>query len=141
MSSAALTPRVRVMLACEKILARGFTDDVFDLKGIHYALRTLRFPFVATRLWLFLVLSSPRPGRFPGTVRVIHDRSDRTVFEADLNPVSEFPGDQAFHFATLRLRCRFREPGRYTIQLSFSHKMSTDVVKGEMPFYVLEEGE
>ena len=43
MSSAALTPRVRVMLACERIRVREVADGVFDLKGVHYTLRAAQF--------------------------------------------------------------------------------------------------
>jgi len=137
MASAAVTPRVRAMLACQGIRSVG--DAVYDLKGVHYGQTIAEFPFAPRRLSLFLVLASPRAGRFPAMIRIIHDRTDHTAFMTHIDPV--FDQDEELKFFRIRLRCRFRVPGRYTIQVTFLRTTSSDVVKGEIPFdVVIEEG-
>jgi hypothetical protein len=141
MASAALTPRVRAALVCEGIKPSKLEDGVFDLKGVRYAVRAPAFPFVPSRLWVFLVLSSPRKGRFPGTVRIVHDRTDRVVFMAHMEPAPEFQQEHDFQPVWLPLRCSFPEPGRYTIQVCFFQPAAGDVVKAEVPIDVqAEEG-
>src|SRR4051812_33057164 len=90
MASAALMPRVRTAVVCEGIKPSQIEDGVFNLKGVRYDVSASAFPFQPSRLWLFLVLSSPRTGRFPGTVRIIHDHTERMIFMAHLEPVPKF---------------------------------------------------
>jgi hypothetical protein len=141
MASAALTPRVRAALVCEGVKPSKVEGGVFDLKGVRYAVSAPGFPFTPSRLWLFLMLSSPRKGRFPGTVRVIHDRTDRVIFMAHMEPAPEFQQEHEFRPLWLRLRCSFPEPGRYTIQVGFFQRTGGDVVKAEVPFDVVAEEE
>ena len=77
MASAAVTPRVRAMLVCQGIRRSNLEDAAYDLKCVHYALKAASFSHVPSRLWLFLVLSSPRNGRFPGGVSIVNDRTNR----------------------------------------------------------------
>jgi hypothetical protein len=139
MASAALTPRVRTAVVCERIRPSKVEDLVFDLKGVRYAVSAGAFPFLRSRLWLFLMLSSPRTGRFPGNVRMIHDRVDRVIFMMNMEPSPEFEREPAFVPVLMPLRCAFPEPGRYTIQVCFLQPTGSDIVKAEVPFNVLAE--
>src|SRR5260370_33780522 len=93
MAAAALTPRVRIMAVCDRDRESKTEAAVFDLKGVRQEITANGFPFVPSRLWLFLVLSSPRPGDYPGYVRVISAGTDRTVFYANLEPRPVFALD------------------------------------------------
>ena len=81
MSSSALTPRVRMMAVCDGIHESKTEDSVFNLKGVRQAIAAHAFPFVPARLWLFVLLSIPRAGEYPGYVRVVNEknRSDRIL--------------------------------------------------------------
>jgi hypothetical protein len=109
---------------------------VYDLKGVHYGQTIAKFPFAPRRLWLFLVLTSLRVGRFPGMIRVIHDRTEHTAFMTHIDPVFD---QEELKFFRIRLRCWFRVPGRYMIQVTFLRTTSSDVVKGDIPFDVVSE--
>jgi len=128
------------MVVCERIKSSTIEDGVFDLKGVRYGMRASSFPCMPSRLWLFLILSSPRKGRFPGTVQIVQNQTDRVLFIAHMIPDPEFHGDDEFQPVRMRLRCQFPQPGRYTIQVCFFQANSSDVVKAEQPFHVEEEG-
>jgi hypothetical protein len=92
------------------------------------------FPFAATRLWLFMVLSSPRPGTYPGYVRVIDDGTDKAIFFAHLAPHPRFAADGESLAAAARLKCSFPHAGQYTVQVWFYQERGGDVLKAELPF-------
>jgi hypothetical protein len=137
MAAAALTPRVRVMVVCDAIKPSRIEADVFDLKGVRGHLTAASFPFVPPRLWLFLLLSSPRPGDYPGYIVVTNDRTGKAIFHGKIAPV--FQEEFELLPVLMQLRCKFLEPGRYTIQVCFFQEETADVVKGEQPLYILEE--
>ncbi len=136
---AALTPRVRTLLACEGVKPSQVEEHVFHLKGVRYWVSAGGFPFVPARLWLFLLLSSPRKGRFPGHIRIVNDRTDRVVFIGKLTPTPVFQDDHEFLPVPMRLKCTFPQPGRYVIQVCFFQETFSDIVKAEMPLDVVEE--
>jgi hypothetical protein len=138
--AAALTPRVRLMAVCEGVRESQMEADVFHLRGVRQGITADGFPFVASRLWLFLVFTSPRPGNYPGYVRVINDRTDKSNFYAKLVPRPRFERDDEFLAGRVRIRCSFPEAGRYLIQVWFFQEQGRDVLKAEMPFSVEEEG-
>jgi hypothetical protein len=140
MAAAALTPRVRIMAVCDGVRESETEAGVFHLKSVRQAIHGHAFPFVPHRLWLFLLLSSPRRGNFPGYV-LVSDRNDQRIFYGHLSPRPTFNEGVEFLPYRVRLRCTFPEPGRYTIQLCFFREQGSDVVKGEIPFDVLSEGE
>ncbi len=139
MTAAALTPRVRIMAICDSVRASKTEADVFDLKGVRQGINASAFPSEPMPLWLFLVLSSPRAGEFPCYIRVIHDRTDRTIFYSYSRPRPSFGADGDLCMGRARLRCTFPEEGRYTVQVWFFQEQGLDVLKGEMPFYVSSE--
>ena len=82
----------------------------------------------------------PRPGAYPGYVRVLDEVSDKAVFFAHLAPDPHFEDNDQTLAAVARLRCTFPHTGRYTVQLWFYQEQGNDVLKGEMPFSVESEG-
>ena len=134
---AALTPRVRTLVVCDGVRASKVEESVFHLRGTRYHLRADSFP-LRRRLRLFLILSSPRPGRFIGYVKVIHDSTDRAVFYGQIQPSARFPADSDLLPLVLPVTVRFPQTGRYTMQVWFFQGAAADVLKMEQPFDVLE---
>lgn len=86
---------------------------------------------------MFLVLSSPRAGRFPSYVKVVHDPTDLTVFYGQVDPVPVFPETDDLLPLDLPIRVRFPRPGVYTVQVWFFQESGPDVLKMEQPFHVV----
>jgi len=128
------------MTVCDKARESRIESGVFDLKGVRQEISANSFP-CRFRLWLFLVLSSPRDGVFPAYVVVVNDKTDKTIFYAKVLPDPVFREPTDFVTGLTRLRCTFPEAGRYTIQVWFFQAQGRDVVKGQLPFRVLQEGE
>ena len=140
MAAAALTPRVRLVAVCDRVRESTTEAGVYHLRGVRQSIAAQVFPFVASRLWLFLVLSSPRPGNYPGYVRVLDDTTDKAIFFAHLAPDPSFEEDEQALAAVARLRCSFPHAGRYTVQVWFYREQGGDVLKGELPLAVTQEG-
>ena len=128
------------MAICDRVRESDTESNVFHLKGVRQKITAAGFPFVSPRLWLFVVLSSPRPGEFPGYVRVINDRTDRVIYSSYIRPRPKFSADGEPGIGRARLRCIFPEEGQYTVQVWFFQKEGSDVLKGEMPFSIVAEG-
>jgi hypothetical protein len=139
MAVAALTPRVRLMAICDRVRESMREAGVFHLKGVRHGMTADAFPFLPARLSLFLQLSSPRAGEFPCYVRVVHDRTDRTVFYMNLDSRPNFGVDGGIFSWAGPIRCRFPEEGQYTVQVWFFQEQGSDVLKAEMPLYVTTE--
>jgi hypothetical protein len=140
MAAASLTPRVRLMAICDGVRESRTEAGVLHLKGVRQSIAASAFPFAPTRLWLFLLLSSPRPGQFPGYVVVVHNSNDKAIFYAQLEPRPTFEGDQETWATRASIRCSFPEEGRYTVQVWYFQEQGSDVLKGELPFSVVKEG-
>lgn len=140
MAAAALTPRVRLVTVCDRVRESLSEVGVYHLRGVRQRIVAPAFPFVASRLWLFLVLSSHRPGTYPAYVRVLDEGTDKAVFFAHLTPHPRFElGDDTLA-AAARLRCSFPRAGRYTVQVWFYQEQGSDVLKAELSFLVTTEG-
>jgi hypothetical protein len=140
MTAAALTPRVRLMTVCDGVRESKTEAGVYHVKGLRQRIVAPNFPFIPARLWLFLVFSSVRPGEFPGYVLVINERTDKTIFYGPLAPAPKFGASDEMLINLARLRCSFPEPGRYHVQTWFFQEQGYDVLKGELPFTVSQEG-
>jgi hypothetical protein len=134
---ATLTPRVRIMAVCDQIREHNGEPGVFDLKGVRQTIQANEFPFVPRRLALFLIFTNPRPGSYPGYVRVINERTDKTVFYRHLIPTPQFDETADVIAVPLRMRCQFAEPDRYIVQVSFYQERGSDIVKGELPNLII----
>jgi hypothetical protein len=137
---AALTPRVRTLIVCDGVRASKIEESVFHLRGTRYHLRADSFP-LQRRLRLFLILSSPRPGRFPGYVKVIEVSTEPTIYYGRIEPAPQFPADSDLLPVVLSITVRFPQAGRYTVQVWFFQETAADVLKMEQPFDVLEREE
>jgi len=139
MAAASLTPRVRLMAVCDGVRESKTETNVFDLKGVRYAITANAFPFVPARLRLFLVLSNPRPGEYLGYVRVVNDRTDKIIFHGQLAPRPTFEANERLWATRAPIRCSFPEEGWYSVQIWFFQEQGSDVLKGELPFLVAKE--
>jgi hypothetical protein len=141
MAAAALTPRVRLATVCDRVRESVTEAGVYHLRGVRQRALAPAFPFAASRLWLFLVLSSHRPGTYPGYVRVIDEGTDKAIFFAHLAPHPRFEADDDALGGAARLKCSFPHAGRYTVQVWFYQEQGSDVLKAELPFSVAKEGD
>jgi hypothetical protein len=107
------------MAVCDRVRESKTEAGVFDLKGVRQFLNAAAFPFIPSQLWLFLLLSSPRPGTYPGYVVIGHDRADKKIFFAHLDPMPTFAVDSEYWATRAAVRCAFPEAGRYTVQVCF----------------------
>src|SRR5689334_9204585 len=114
--SAAVTPRVRTLVVCDSIRASRVEENVFHLRGARSHVSAAAFP-VRRRLRLFVVLSSPRPGRFPSYVKIIADQTNQAVFYGQVDPSPMFPDAVDLLPLDLPIHVRFPSAGRYTLQL------------------------
>ncbi len=136
---ASLTPRVRTIVICDAVSSSRTEDRVFTLKGVRQHLEAASFPWRAT-LRVFLLLSSPRKGRFPGRVLILNERNDHVIrYEKFL---AEFEEDNEFLPRYVHIdNCVFPEAGHYNFQVSFAVRDSGEALKGEHPFTVRSQEE
>ncbi len=139
--AAVLTPRVRLMTVCDGVRESNSETGVYHLRGVRQRIVAQGFPFVAFRLRVFLVLSSHRSGTYPSYIRVIDEETDKAIFFAHLAPHPRFEGKDETLAAVAHLRCSFPHAGRYTVQAWFYQEVGSDVLKGELPFSVVSEGD
>jgi hypothetical protein len=141
MAAPVLIPRVRLVTVCNRVRESQTEAGVYHLRGVRQRIVAPAFPFVASRLWLFLVLSSHRPGTYPAYVRVIDEGTDKAISFAHLAPHPRFEVNEDALAAAARLRCSFPHAGRYTVQVWFYQEQGSDVLKAELPFSVAKEGD
>jgi hypothetical protein len=139
MSVAAVTPRVRTIVICDDVVASRTEDSVFTLKRVRQHLEAASFPMRA-QLRVYLLLSSPRKGRYPGKVLIINERNDRRIRYAKF--VAEFEEDNDLLPGYVNIdNCVFPEAGRYNFEVYFTVHDGGEVLKGEHPFKVLSQEE
>jgi|SRR5260370_25268673 len=140
MAAAALMQRVRIMAICDGVRESKIEAGVFHLKGVRQGITAGAFPFAPSRLWLFLLLSSPRAGVFPAHVRVVDEQTEKILFYGHLEPPPTFEANDESWATRATIRCSFPDEGRYTIQVWFFQEQGSDVLKGELPFFIWKEG-
>jgi hypothetical protein len=141
MAAIALIPRVRLATVCDRVRESSTEAGVYHLRGVRQKIVASAFPFLASRLWLFLVLSSHRPGIYPGYVRVTDEGTDKAIFFAHLAPHPHFEVNSDALAAAARLRCSFPHAGRYAVQVWFYQEQGSDVLKAELLFTVEKQGD
>lgn len=135
MAVAAITPRVRTIVICDDVSASRTEDRVFTLKGVRQHLEAALFPWRAT-LRVFLLLSSPRKGRFVGKVLLANERNERVIRYEKF--VAQFGKDNDLLPLYVNIsECVFPEAGRYNFAVYFSARDGGEVLKGEHLFNVL----
>jgi hypothetical protein len=139
MSAAALTPRVRLLVLCDEVVESEIEQGVFTLEGVRQQLGGGPFPLRAP-MSLFLVLFSARKGVYRGNVVIVHIRTDKSL--RYLKFQVEFDEDHQDLPLCINLGwCEFSEAGPYAVQVWFSPGEGQDVLKGELPFHLLEHEE
>jgi hypothetical protein len=139
MTVAALTPRVRTIVICDAVSVSRTEDRVFTLKRVRQHLEAASFP-LRVELRVYLLLSSPRKGRYPGKVLIINERNDRRIRYAKF--VAEFEEDNDLLPLYVNIaNCVFPEAGHYNFAVFFSAHDGDEVLKGEHPFKVLSQEE
>jgi hypothetical protein len=124
------------MAICDRVRESRTEAGVFDLKGVRQELFADAFPFVPPRLWLFLVLSSPRAGDHVCYIRVVHGQTDKAICYAYARPRPRFSEAGGVAICRAAIRCAFPEAGWYTVQVWFFQQDGNDVLKGEVAFRV-----
>ena len=140
MAAAVVTPRIRLMTVCDGVRESKTEAGVYHVKGLRQRIVAHAFPFAPSRLWLFLVFSSRRPGEYPGYIRVLDDTTDKAIFFGPLAPAPTFGANDETLVNVARLKCSFPHPGRYTDQIWFFQEQGHDILKGELPFTLSQEG-
>ena len=139
MTVAAITPRVRTILICDAASASRTEDRVFNLKGVRQHLEAASFPWRAT-LRVFLLLSSPRKGKYAGKVLLVNERNDRVIRYGKF--LAEFGADNDLSPLYVNMsECVFPEASHYRFAVYLTAQDGDEALKGEHPFTVLSRGE
>jgi hypothetical protein len=139
MAVAALTPRVRTIVICDAVSASRTEERVFTLKGVRQYLVAESFPLRA-QLCVFLLLSSPRKGRYAGRVLVVNERNERVIRYK--NFFAEFGKDNELLPGYVNIEnCMFPEAGRYRFEIHLTAQDGGEALKGEHPFTVFAQEE
>jgi hypothetical protein len=139
MAVAAVTPRVRTIVICDDVAASLTEKGVFTLQGVRWQLEAASFPCRAT-LSLFLLLSSPRKGKYAGKVLVVNERSDRPIRYVKF--LATFQDDNKLSPLFVDVgECVFPEASLYSFEIYFSTRDGGEALKGEHPFTVLSHEE
>ena len=139
MTIAAVTPRVRTIVICDAVSASRTEDRVFTLKGVRQHLEAASFLWRAT-LRVFLLLSSPRKGKYAGKVLIINERNDHRIRYAKF--VAEFEEDNDLLPLYVDMsECVFPEAGHDNFAVFFSAHDGGEALKGEHPFQVHSQEE
>ena len=138
MIAVALTPRVQMLAICDRVQQSLKEPTVYHLKGVRQHLTARAFPFRPRSLWLFTIMSYHRPGEFPCYIRIINERTARTILYSNINPTPVFDTGLSYWMDASSIRCSFPEPGRYAVELGFFQEVGYDVVKGETRLWISE---
>ena len=131
---AAVTPRVRTVVICDDVVPSLTEAGVFTLEGVRQHLLASSFPTSAA-VSLFLLLSSPRKGNYPGKILIVNEQNDRTIRYVKF--VATFHEDNELLPVQLELGdCVFPELGHYSFQIYFSARGGGEALKDEHPFTV-----
>jgi hypothetical protein len=139
MAVAALTPRVRTIVICDAVSASRTEDRVFTLRRVRQHLEAASFPWRA-KLRVYLLLSSPRKGKYAGKVVIANERNDHTIRYVKF--LAEFEDDNELLPMYVDIGdCVFPEAGHYNFAVSFIAPDGSETLKGEHPFKVLSQEE
>ncbi len=119
---------MRTIIICDDVTESRIEDRVFNIEGVGQHLTAQSLPWRAV-LSLFLVLSSPRRGRYLGKILLVNDRTERLIryvkfaatFHRDNEPLPLYldVGE-----------CVFSESGQYRFEIYFSVR-GEEALKGE----------
>jgi len=139
MAMAAVTPRVRTIVICDDVSPSLAETGVFTLEGVRLNLDASTFPYRAA-LNLYLLLSSPRKGRYSGKILVVNERNNKPIRYVKF--LATFDEDNELLPLYVEIgNCVFPEPGQYGFEVYFSARDGGDALKGEHPFTVFSQQE
>lgn len=139
MSIAAITPRVRTIVICDNVSASRTEDRVFTLRRVRQHLEAASFP-LRGKLCVYLLLSSPRKGRYTGRVLIINERNERVIRYAKF--LAEFEEDNDLLPGYVNMsECAFPEAGQYRFEIHLTAQDGGEALKGEHLFTVLAQEE
>jgi hypothetical protein len=138
MAVAAVTPRVRSLVICDDLSASRAEDRVFTLKRVRQHLKATSFPWRAA-LRLFLILSTPRKGKYPGKILIVNERNERLIRYVKFSAMFEKDNELLPLYVDLG-DCVFPEAGHYNFEVYFAAR-DGEVLKGEHLFTVLSQAE
>jgi hypothetical protein len=134
-AAAALTPRIRTIVLCDEIVPSEIEADVYTLIGVRHELLAVTFPYDAV-LSVYLLMSCPRSGRYPGQILVSDDEQDKCVRYVPFDAV--FSEDyHVFPLAVELGQVRFKQSGSYTVQVRFRFSPDEAPTRGEYFFKVV----
>ena len=138
MASVAVTPRVRTIVICDDISGSLTEDVVFTLEGVRLQIRAWSFP-IRVKLYVYLLVSCPRKGRYSGKVLFVNERSEKPVRYINFHATFDEENDLLPVFIDLG-HCVFPEAGPYNLEVYFSTR-DGEALNGEHPFTVLSDEE
>jgi hypothetical protein len=134
MAVAAITPRVRSIIICDDVTESPIEDRVFNIEGARLQFVAQSLPWSAAPK-LYLVLSSPRKGRYPGKVLLIDDQTERSIRYVKF--LAEFHRDNELLPLYVEVgECQFPGAGPYRFEIYFSAR-GDEALKGEFPLTVV----
>ena len=136
MAVVALTPRVRTVVVCDDVSASLTADRVFTLDGVRFEILAPSVPCRAA-LHVFLVLSSPRKGTFPGKILLVNERDEKLVRYAKVVAAFE-QGNQLVPYGFDIGEVVFPNSGQFRFEVYFAVR-GTEVLKGEHPFTIMSD--
>ena len=132
----ALTPRVRTIVVCDDVSASLTENRVFTLEGVRFEILVPALPCRAP-LHVFLVLSSPRKGIFPGKILLVNERDEKLVRYAKF--VAEFEHENQLVPHGIDIGdVVFPNSGQYRFEVYFAMR-GTEVLKGEHPLTIISD--
>jgi hypothetical protein len=134
MAAAAVTPRVRTIVICDEVTPSSIEAGVFTLEGVRQHVEATALPWRGS-LSVFLLLASPRKGRYEGKVLVVNERTDRTVRYVKFTAPFEHD-NELIALAVEMEDCLVPETGAYTFEVYLSAPTGEEALKGEHPFIV-----
>jgi hypothetical protein len=136
---AAVTPRVRTIVICDEVLASPIEDGVFTLEGVRQHLQAELFPWPSS-LSLFLLLSCPRKGKYPGKILIVNERNDKPIRYVKF--LATFEQNNELLPLNIEIdHCVFPEAGQYVFEIYFSLPHGGEALKGEHPFTIFSNQE
>jgi hypothetical protein len=139
MAIAAVTPRVRTIVICDEVSASLTEENVFTLEGVRQHLWAASVPW-RVPLTVFLLLSCPRKGKYPGKILIVNERNDKPIRYVKF--VAAFPEDYLLLPMIVEIdNCIFPEASQYNFEVYFSTPKGGDALKGEHPFAIFSNEE
>ena len=131
--SAALTPRVRIMVVCDDVIPNEIEDGVFTLENVRQHVSADTFPCFL-EFSVFLLLSCPQPGDYPGLLLIRDARAG--IIHSQRFPVTIDQVNELNPFFLDMGPFEFTEPGQYAFEVWFLDDSQLYAQKGEQPFFI-----